>query len=518
MTFADKFRERYRTALHAARANDQDATLTGLAELYRLFAEQYSLQNGDSIVTKAQLSYWQDVFGGYIDLIRKNGLQDRRVRKFFGLIEDDSAPSFSDILRGDALPAAEAGSGSALGAGDGLGGFSDVQSPTEPSFGAKRAVGDDAGDPSGGDTEEIIPVVPPATEGLVPDLPPETGIQSPVAPVGSVGGTGGGEGKPIFDPDTLDGFIGQQHIVKVLKKEIAIANAEGRRYLDNILLFGNPGLGKSTLMRLVAKALGVRFEWMDCSQYRNSKQSLKALQNFLLKVARENEPVVIAFDEIHMLTEDLQSSLLTLLNSRVYVSPPDINGVVKRIPIEQFTFIGATTDDDKVIGTLKDRCLRLTFQMKDYTQEELKRIYRNKVASKGLTITDDAIETCIPRSRGSIRYVNAFVEGLDKALYDDEGHRVSTNIDLDVAKRYFAEKGIDEIGLSEKDLEILREIPAEENGAISAESLAARVGLDPKKYLSEYEPYLDKIKFLTKSNRGRSLTEAAINYLKSKEE
>ena len=227
---------------------------------------------------------------------------------------------------------------------------------------------------------------------------------------------------------------------------------------------------------------------------------------------------MIAFDEIHMLTEDLQSSLLTLLNSRVYVSPPDINGVVKRIPIEQFTFIGATTDDDKVIGTLKDRCLRLTFQMKDYTQEELKRIYRNKVASKGLTITDDAIETCIPRSRGSIRYVNAFVEGLDKALYDDEGHRVSTNIDLDVAKRYFAEKGIDEIGLSEKDLEILREIPAEENGAISAESLAARVGLDPKKYLSEYEPYLDKIKFLIKSNRGRSLTEAAINYLKSKEE
>ena len=203
-------------------------------------------------------------------------------------------------------------------------------------------------------------------------------------------------------------------------------------------------------MQLIAKALGVKFEWMDCSQYRNSQQSLKALQNFLMKVARDNEPVVIAFDEIHMLTDELQSSLLTLLNSRVYVSPPDVNGVVKRIPIDNFTFIAATTDDDKVLNTIKDRCLRLKFQMVDYTPEELKRIYKNKVASKGLTITDDAIDACIPRSRGSIRYVNSFVDGLDTALYDDNGQRVSTNIDLDVVVKYFEEKGIDTIGLEKK--------------------------------------------------------------------
>lgn len=146
--------------------------------------------------------------------------------------------------------------------------------------------------------------------------------------------------------------------------------------------------------------------------------------------------------------------------------------------------------------------------------DELKRIYKNKVASKGLTITDEAIDACIPRSRGSIRYVNSFVDGLDTALYDDNGQRVSTNIDIDVVKRYFEEKGIDEIGLEKKDLEILRVIAEDTSGAIGAETLSARIGLDSKKYLSEYEPYLIKIGFITVTGRGRSLTEKAINYLK----
>ncbi len=501
MTFADLFREKYRAALHAARANDQEATLQGLLELYKLFAGQYSLNNGDPIVIKAKLSHWQDVFGSYIEIIRKNGLQDRRVQKFFGLIADTDIPSFGDILGGGgrALPP----QGPSIPSGgvniDGIVG------PQEPDVKPSPIISEPA--------EPLIPVEP-----IIKGQDDEPKVDAPVAPVvpASEGEEvdGGGKDEPLFSPDTLEGFIGQQHIVKPLLKEIAIAKAQGRKYLDNILLFGNPGLGKSTLMELIAKALGVRYEWMDCSQYRNSQQSLKALQNFLMKVARENEPVVIAFDEIHMLTDELQSSLLTLLNSRVYVSPPDINGVVKRIPIDNFTFIAATTDDDKVLNTIKDRCLRLKFQMVDYTPDELKRIYKNKVASKGLTITDEAIDACIPRSRGSIRYVNSFVDGLDTALYDDKGQRVSTSIDLDVVKRYFEEKGINEIGLEKKDLEILNAIAEDMSGAIGADTLAARIGLDPKKYLSEYEPYLIRIGFIIVTGRGRSLTEKAINYLK----
>jgi Holliday junction DNA helicase RuvB len=89
---------------------------------------------------------------------------------------------------------------------------------------------------------------------------------------------------------------------------------------------------------------------------------------------------------------------------------------------------------------------------------------------------------------------------------------------LDVVKRYFEERGIDEIGLEKKDIEILKTIEEAPNGVIGAETLSARIGLDPKKYLSEYEPYLIKIKFINVSGRGRSLTEKAVNYLKGKKE
>lgn len=493
MEFKDLFREKYRVALYAARANNQEAVIAGLKDLYELFASQYQKNNGDSIVVKAKLSYWQDVFGGYIDIVRKQGLKDRRVQKFFGLVEDNEIPSFGDILSGKSeivkdLPATE----------------------------------NDEAQPSGGiDISGILPPeksdkppveVKPAEKPDIPEDPVVPIDENPVMPEPIA--SGDGESKPVYTPDSLRGFIGQQHIVKVLLKEIAIAKNEGRKHLDNILLFGNPGLGKTTLMELIAKELGVRFELLDCSQFRNSQQSLKALQNFFMRVARDNEPVVIALDEIHMLNNELQSSLLTLLNNRVYVSPLDVNGQCKRIPIDEFTFIAATTDDDKVLDTIKNRCLRLKFQMVDYTADELKQIYKNKIAAKGLTIDDEAIDTCIPRSRGAIRYVNSIVEGLNSALYNDEGERTSTHISLEVALKYFEEKGIDPIGLEAKDLEILKVMEEDNSGSIGAEVLSARVGLDTKKYLSEYERYLIKIGFISVSGRGRSLTEKAIKYLK----
>lgn len=323
------------------------------------------------------------------------------------------------------------------------------------------------------------------------------------------------ERKAVFTPDSLSDFIGQRHIVKELLKEIAIAKTNGLHHLDNIMLFGNPGLGKTTLMELIAKELGVNFEKLDCAQLGNTQKALKAIQSFLIRVAQDDKPVVIAFDEIHTLTPSLQESLLTLLNDRVYVSPPDPKtGKIARIPIKEFTFIGASTDDYSVINTLKNRCLRLTFQLHDYSHDELKKIFQNKIAAKGLSITDEALEACIPRARGAIRYVNSIIEGLDKALYSDDGKRISTHIDSETALKYFSEKGIDPIGLTDKDLEILNilnENPSED--AIGVDVLSARVGLEPKKYLSEYERYLNKIGFLTITGKGRSLSAKGKNYL-----
>lgn len=507
MTFAEEFRLKYRTALYAARKGDKAATLAGLKDLYELFAAQYALNNGDSIVVKAKLSYWQDVFGGYIRLIRTNGLQDRRVQKFFGLIDDADVPSFGDILSGkviEPLPQVP------VAPNVDIAGIVDAEQIDQPSAPLQtRPVAPTDSSPVDSDIPQ--PVVSPPREA--PKQPP---LQSPAANDGAKAISDETPAEtmaaPTYTPDSLENFIGQQHIVKVLLKEIAIAKAQGKHHLDNIMLLGNPGLGKSTLMKLIAAALGVRFEWMDCSQYRNSRQSMKALQNFFIRIARDNEPVVMGFDEIHCLPEDLQESLLTLLESRVYVSPPDINGNVKRIPIEEFTFIAATTDDNKVKNTIKDRCLRLKFQLVDYTTDELAQIYRTKISAKGMTITEEAIQICIPRSRGSIRYVNSFVDGLERELYDANGNKLSAHIDRETALRFFDERGIDDMGLENKDREILN-VLCEATALMGAETLSARVGLDPKKYLSEYEPYLIRIGFVDVSGRGRSLTEKAKEYM-----
>lgn len=513
MEFKDVFREKYRIPLMAARLNDAQGVIEGLNGLVELCSTQFEKNNGVSIVVKAKLSHWKDTFAKYASIVKTNGLKDIRVQKLFGLVEDDYLPSIGDILNGGDVPEVLPDNSNEFGADiDGLlpkeKTNSEEEKTTEPITENEKPVSINPYEICGEskkekeETKELQP-----EDKIVPQTP-EISEQKPVNEASCI------DEKPLFTPNSLRGFIGQAHIVKALLKEIAIAKTEGRKHLDNIMLFGNPGLGKTTLIKLIAAELGVKFELLDCSQFRNSQQSLKALQNFFLRIGRDNEPVVIALDEVHMLNKELQSSLLTLLNDREYISPLDVNGKSVRIKIDEFTFIAATTDDQDVLDTIKNRCLRLTFQMVDYTTEELKQIYKNKISAKGLTIDDEVIDICIPRSRGAIRYVNSIVEGLNVALYNDEGQRLSTHITLDIAKKYFEEKGIDDIGLGNKDLEILNTILQEPNGVISVDVLSARVGMDSKKYMSEYEKYLMKIGFISVNSRGRSLTEKAKNYLK----
>ena len=532
MEFKEIFLAKYRVAREAAIAGEKVKTLEALKDLEKTFKDQAFADNDDSISVKATLRLWAETWHKLAVIIEEKGLDDSAVISFFGLKKKVS-PFIPVSPVGDGVDSDI--SNTRTPRADNIGGF-DISGLIDPDYNAdkKEQPQDGSAEDKPSESGEDNTAVAPDDGSIDGDADVSEGknsgddagaegksVENPVpsAEKDEKGGESVTEELPVaetpvkltpqqaMEPQSLEEFVGQQHVVKPLLKEVAIAKNEGRHHLDNVLLFGNPGLGKSTLMKLLAKALGVRFEFLDCSQFRRSQESLKGLQNFFMRIARENVPVVIGLDEIHKLSNDLQESLLILLNDRVFVSPPDVNGNIKRIPIPEFTFVGATTNDEEVIDTLKNRCIRLTFQLVDYSHDELRQIYLNKVAARGLSITEEAIEACIPRSRGAIRYVNAIVEGLNSALYDDEGRRMSDNVDLATALKYFNEKGIDSVGLYPKDIEIMRVIAAAPNGVIGVAELSARVGLTEKKYVSEYERYLIKIGFVNIINgKGRSLS------------
>lgn len=312
-----------------------------------------------------------------------------------------------------------------------------------------------------------------------------------------------------LEPKSLSEFIGQKHIVNRLMEDITAAKMLGKKHLDNILLFGNRGLGKSTLMELIAKEMDVDFELIDCTAFANNHKSEENFHSFFLNIIEKDRPVVIAFDEIHALTPKMQSKLLVLLQKRVYSYMA--SGKTHNVPINDFTFVAATTDSDAVLQTIKDRCSNLRFTMVDYTRDELTQIFCNKLDAMGLKPADDeVVSRCVNRFRGSLRDINAIVKG----IYTKAVVSKTDVVTVSLAESYFSERGLDAIGLDTKELEILRAIQAETRGSISEETLAARVYLDPKVLTKEYEPYLMKIGFISVNSKGRSLTPKAEDYLK----
>lgn len=522
MKFKEQFEIKYKDAVKAFRANDESATLKALVAVYQLFNSQYELKNDDSLHTKSMLLNWRDKFGSLIQTISKNGLSDSSVQKFFGnMIVPTYTPTNSNDIsssndKGSTIstPTPKANPSSGID----MDGIFDNNTISKDGDGAKEEDKETPNiDPVKDDGTAKTETSPNETQDEDPkeSLNEGENVSNNIETPSDV--SNDNLNAPSFEPNSLESFIGQQHIVKIILKEIAIAKNKGVQHLDNILLLGGKGLGKTTLMRLIAQSLGVDFEWMDCSMFGSNEAAKAGLQKFFKNISMADSPVVIGLDEIHMLSAELQSCLLTLLESRVYISPPNrITGKIEKFSIPDFTFIGATTDDDKILNTIKDRCLRLTFQMKDYTPDELRLIYRNKVAALGLTITEEAISSAIPRSRGSIRYVDTFVNGFTRGLHDEFGNQVSNDITLDIVNKWFKENDYDEMGLKQKDIEILNALAESKDTPLGAQTLASRVGLDVKKYSSENEPYLIKIGFVSVTSRGRMLTEKAKEYLNRK--
>lgn len=489
-----------------AKAEEAAMMLSGISDHCK---ELYS--NATSYMEKAKCRNIYESIDNVIDILKKCGFYNSTVMAFFGLIDSTVSPSFSDISRGNgSIKASPTDSSNA----NGKAVESIVDQDRTSDRKGKKLIPpppktfDDAPKQQSSDNSEssldptnVTSNDPPSAcsedvDSPATDLYEKTGTEV-IYPEGN-----------LMAPRCLDDFIGQTQVITKLKEEIAAAKKLGKKHLDHILLLGNKGLGKSTIMKLVAKELGVDFEFIDCTSLMNDVRSQRIFQNFFINISKANRPVVIALDEIHALPIKLQSSLLTVLNDRVYSYLTESG--TKSVAIPDFTFIGATTDYDAIISTLKDRCGYLTFVLQDYTRDELRRIFKCKLAAMELKAEEAVVDACVNRCRSSIRELEAVIKGLKTRAVTLDTDTVS----LEIAERYFEDRGIDKIGLKETDRRILYAIAEESKGFISEETLAARVYLDPKLLTKEYEPFLMKIGFISVTSRGRYLTPKADDYLK----
>lgn len=461
-----KWLTQFVTAREAAKT-ENDANIEIVKDnLNGLKAYIESISNQGSIIDRAKCRMLIASIANALDSVARAGLKDPGVKAFFGLEEQSNQESFTDIIKKS---------------------DDEIRQWVQPVVPETRQY-----------TEK-----PPAIPGVRPD-----GEKKPKGSAGNEERSDGGETPIILSrgqmtPGKLSDFIGQSHVVQRLQAEISAARRLGNKHLDNILLFGNRGLGKTTLMQLIANELGVDCYIFDAS----SSGGQAAIHRFLLNIARSEKPAVIGIDEIHALSPSEQTTLLGLLSSQVY-SYLDKNGLTHRLTIKEFTFIGATTDSDKVLSTLKDRCTNLTFYLKDYTPEELRQIFISKFSACDLKVSEEVVAKCIDRCRSSIREAEAFVKGMRTEAINGGTDTVT----VDMADRYFKEREIGKKGLKQKDIEIIKTLYEDASGMMSAETLAARVHLEPRVLISEFEPYLLKIGFLTISPRGRGITDKAREY------
>ncbi len=497
MAFSDQVKQIYSGARQLASQNDANGAAKGIRALAKLCQDQYDL-GIDSIEVKAQLRGYSITFGKYASLLEKSGLT-RAMLVFFGLVEDKALPNFTEVLKS-----------------------------STPQYESQTPISKEEVDPIDAYCKPRKKVKATSADKAEPTLKYSDGLvakQSPIASTEFSPATPSTENKdekpqkftPVkvgdsFDPQSLDDFIGQVEIIKRIKAEIKASKKRGEKRLDHIMLFGSPGLGKSSLLELIAKALGFRFEFLDCTQFSNDVASKRKFHKFIQGIAQLNEPVVIGFDELGCCPSHVQAALLTLLNDGVY-SYVDDNGKTHNIPIDNFTFIGATTDPQDVLSTVKDRCRNLTFYLKDYTRAELTTIFENKFRAKGLRADVRVIDDAINRCRSSMREVGSFVKGMDTIAINNDTDYVTEQI----AQENFDNAGIDPIGLTAFDKAILNALLESSSGVMAEDTIAARVGLDTKVYHSEYEPYLIKMNLISIEGRGRALTEKAINYLKTGE-
>ena len=304
-------------------------------------------------------------------------------------------------------------------------------------------------------------------------------------------------------PTKFEEFIGQKELVDNLKLYIEAANGRDDA-LDHVLLFGPPGLGKTTLANIISKELNVNIRQASGPVIDRAGDLAGMITNI------QNRDVFF-IDEIHRLNsvveEYLYSAMEDFAIDIMIDKGPSARSV--QLNIEPFTLVGATTRLGNLTSPLRDR-FGVVLRVDYYDSEELFHIINRSADILEVNISDDGAMELASRSRGTPRIANRIL----RRARDFAEVKGSGKIDLKIAQSSLQKLGIDEIGLDDMDRKILNIIIEQfSGGPVGLKSLAVAVGEDSTTIEDVYEPFLIKEGFLMRTNRGRVAQDSAYDLL-----
>lgn len=304
-------------------------------------------------------------------------------------------------------------------------------------------------------------------------------------------------------PTSLDQYVGQDKIKESLKVYIQAAKSR-KDALDHVLLYGPPGLGKTTLSHIIAKELGSQIKITSGPAIEHAADLAAILTNL-----QKND--VLFIDEIHRLNKTVEEILYPAMEDFAldFIVGKGPSAKNMRLKIQPFTLIGATTKAGMLTSPLRDR-FGVICRLELYTDQDLKIIIERSAKILNIKIAENASLDIAKRSRGTPRIANRLL----KRVRDYAEVLGSGEITKDITDQALAKMEIDELGLDFIDRKILESIIYKFGGGpVGLDTLSATIGEDAGTIEDVYEPYLLQLGFIARTPRGRIAMENAYRHL-----
>ena len=305
-------------------------------------------------------------------------------------------------------------------------------------------------------------------------------------------------------PDSIDEYIGQTEVKNNLDVFIKASKIR-EESLDHVLLYGPPGLGKTTLAYIIANELGVNIKTASGPSIEKSGDLAAILSSL-------EEGDVLFIDEIHRMPRYIEEILYPAMEDYVLdiIVGTDSSSRNIRIELPHFTLVGATTRAGDLSSPLRDR-FGIISKLQYYTEEELVEIVKRTGRVLETKISEEAAIELARRSRGTPRIANRLFKRVrDFAIVLGDGE-----ITLDITKEALDRLKVDSLGLDDTDYNLLKSIIEKFNGGpVGIEAIASSIGEEQTTIEDVYEPYLLQIGFINRTPRGRVVTPKAYEHLK----